>query len=91
MGLRVIAIDSGEDKKKLVQKLGAEAWIDFKETKDLVGDIKKASGGLGPQAAVVAAASAAAYTQAVQYLREGGTLVCVGMVDKSEFDQILHR
>ena len=65
-------------------KLGAEKWIDFKETKDLVKEIRGHSDGLGPHAAIVAAASGAAYTQAVQYLREGGTLVCVGMVDQSE-------
>lgn len=57
MGLRVIAIDSGEEKKKLCLSLGAEHWIDFKESKDLVADIKAASGGFGPHAAIVTAAS----------------------------------
>ena len=84
MGLKVIAIDTGAEKKELVEKLGADAWIDFKTTKDLVKEIRGHSDGLGPHAAIVAAASGAAYTQAVQYLREGGTLVCVGMVDQSE-------
>lgn len=37
--------------------LGAEKWIDFRETKDLVGDIKNAAGGEGPHAALVSAAS----------------------------------
>lgn len=69
-GLRVIAIgqfiisivtsksyamiDTGEDKKELVLSLGAEKWIDFKESKDLVADVQLASGGLGPHAAVIA-------------------------------------
>ena len=37
--------------------LGAEKWIDFHETKDLVSDIKNAAGGEGPHAALVSAAS----------------------------------
>ena len=56
MGLRVIAVDTGADKKKLVMGLGAEKWIDFKESKDIVKDIKDACDGLGPHAAVVTAA-----------------------------------
>lgn len=35
MGLRVVAIDTGEEKRKLVEKLGAEKWIDFKTTKGM--------------------------------------------------------
>ena len=38
-------------------KLGAEKWIDFRETKDLVADIKAATGGEGPHAAVITALS----------------------------------
>ncbi|KAI5123358.1 hypothetical protein M0805_001779 [Coniferiporia weirii] len=79
MGLRVIAIDTGEDKKKLVLSLGAEKWIDFKESKDIVQDIKNVTDGLGPHAAVVTAAHQSAYAQAVDYLRPSGTLVVVGM------------
>jgi propanol-preferring alcohol dehydrogenase len=78
-GLRVIAIDSGEDKKQLVLSLGAEAWIDFKETQDLVADVKRLTGGLGAHSAVVTTASPSGYTQAVDYLRPGGTLMAVGL------------
>lgn len=35
-------------------KLGAEKWIDFKESEDLIKDVQAASSG-GPQAAVVLA------------------------------------
>ncbi|KAH9941597.1 GroES-like protein [Epithele typhae] len=79
MGLRVVAVDTGAEKKELVMKLGAEKWVDFKETKDLVGDIRAATGGLGGHAAVVTAATGAAYAQAVDYLRHGGTLMVVGL------------
>lgn len=79
MGLRVVAIDTGKEKKELCLKLGAEKWIDFRETKDLVEDIKAATDGLGPHAAIVTAANSSAYEQAVDYLREGGTLMAVGL------------
>lgn len=57
MGRRVIAIDGGEEKHKLVMELGADHWIDFTKSKDIVGDIKKATGGYGAHAAVVTTAS----------------------------------
>jgi propanol-preferring alcohol dehydrogenase len=78
-GLRVVAIDTGAEKRDLCLKLGAEKWIDFRETKDIVKDIKDATGGEGPHAALVSAASSTAYEQAVDYLRPGGTLVAVGL------------
>ncbi|KAI0090404.1 GroES-like protein [Irpex rosettiformis] len=79
MGLRVLAIDTGAEKKDLVMSLGAEKWIDFKESKDLVKDIIAATDGLGPHTAVITAATSAAYEQAVDYLRPGGTLMAVGL------------
>ncbi|KAI0311100.1 GroES-like protein [Amylostereum chailletii] len=79
LGLRVVAIDTGAEKKELCLKLGASKWIDFKETKDLVQDIRDATDGLGAHATVVTAANSLAYEQAVEYLREGGTLVAVGL------------
>lgn len=72
-------LDSGEDKKQLVLGLGAEAWIDFKQTQDLVADIKRLTDGLGAHSAVVTTASPSGYTQAVDYLRPGGTLMAVGL------------
>lgn len=60
-------------------KLGAEKWIDFKETKDLVKDIKDATDGYGPHTTIVTAATSKAYEQAVDYLRPGGTLMAVGL------------
>lgn len=79
IGLRVIALDSGKDKAELCAKLGAESFIDFAESKDLVADIKKATGGKGPHAAVVTASNAKAYEQALDYIRNGGVLVVVGL------------
>ncbi|KAK0244960.1 chaperonin 10-like protein [Armillaria nabsnona] len=78
-GLRVIAIDSGAEKKKLCESLGAEVWIDFKESKDIVEDVKAATGGFGAHSAVVTAAHSSGYTQAIDYLRPGATLMAVGL------------
>ncbi|GBE83983.1 GroES-like protein [Sparassis latifolia] len=86
MGLRVVAIDTGAEKRDLCLKLGAEVFIDFRETKDLVKDIKAATDGLGPHAAVVTAATSQAYKQAIDYLRMGGTLVVVGLPAKASLD-----
>ncbi|KIY45012.1 GroES-like protein [Fistulina hepatica ATCC 64428] len=79
MGLRPIAIDTGAEKKKLCLELGAEAWIDFRETKDIVAAVKAITGGKGAHSAVVTTASSSGYTQAVDYLRTGGTLMAVGL------------
>ncbi|KAH9939548.1 GroES-like protein [Amylocystis lapponica] len=86
MGLRVLAIDTGAEKQALCTKLGAERWIDFAQTRDLVADIKAATGGLGPHAAVVTAATGAAYAQAIDYLRPGGTLMVVGLPARATLD-----
>lgn len=48
VGLRVIAVDTGADKKKLCLSLGAESFVDFRESKNLIEDIKTVTGGLGP-------------------------------------------
>ncbi len=74
-----LSIDTGDEKRDLVLKLGAEKWIDFRESKDIVADIKAATGGPGPNVAVVTAATSAAYEQAIDYLRPGGTLMMVGL------------
>lgn len=79
-GIRVIGIDTGSEKEQLVKKLGAEKWIDFKTEKDIVKAVQAATpDGLGPHAAVVAAAGAAAYEQALEYLRPHGVCVAVGL------------
>ncbi|RDB23020.1 Alcohol dehydrogenase 1 [Hypsizygus marmoreus] len=79
MGLRVLAIDTGEAKKQLCLKLGAEKWVDFRESQDLIKDVQAATDGLGPQAAIIAAGDERPFNQALRYLRFTGTLVAVGM------------
>ena len=78
-----IRIDTGDEKRKLCLELGAEAFIDFRESKDIVADVKAITGGLGAHSAVVTTASPSGYTQAVDYLRPGGTLMAVGLPGKA--------
>ncbi|KAG8217084.1 hypothetical protein J3R82DRAFT_5111 [Butyriboletus roseoflavus] len=48
------SVDSGEEKRKLCLLLGAEKWIDFRESGDaLVEDVIAAADGLGPKAALI--------------------------------------
>ncbi|KAF8209459.1 chaperonin 10-like protein [Mycena galopus ATCC 62051] len=79
MGMRVIAIDTGDAKRDLCLKLGAEKWVDFKTSTNLIQDVKDAADGVGPHAAVVVASSPGPLDQAVMYLRPKGTLVAVGL------------
>jgi propanol-preferring alcohol dehydrogenase len=86
MGLRVVAIDSGLEKKKLCLELGAERWIDFKEAKDIVQAVREACDGEGAHCAIVTTADASGYTQAVDYLRPGGTLMAVGLPGEAKLE-----
>ncbi|KAJ7061554.1 hypothetical protein C8F01DRAFT_1137744 [Mycena amicta] len=79
MGLRVIAIDTGDTKRDLCLKLGAEKWIDFKTSPDVVQEVKDATGGLGAHSAVTVSSSPGPIEQAAQYLRMKGTIVIVGL------------
>ncbi|KAF4963057.1 hypothetical protein FSARC_8909 [Fusarium sarcochroum] len=79
MGLRVTALDGGEEKRKVCTELGADTFVDFKTSEDIVGDIKKATGGLGPDGVLLLAASEKPFQQASQYVKSKGTIVCVGL------------
>lgn len=48
-------LDTGDEKKEMCLRLGAEKWVDFKTSgTNLVEDVQKATGADGPQAAVLA-------------------------------------
>lgn len=78
MGLRVIGIDTGSEKQDLVKNLGAEAFVDFKTSKDVISEVKKITDG-GPHAAIVIAASPKPYEDALKMVRTKGTVVAVGL------------
>ncbi|KAJ6012040.1 hypothetical protein N7522_002395 [Penicillium canescens] len=76
-GLKVIAIDSGEKKKRLCVSLGATEFLDFREV-DIVQAVKTITG-FGVHAVICTANGERAYEQSMQMLRPLGTLVCVGI------------
>lgn len=81
MGFRAIAIDGGEDKRKMCLELGAEAYVDFMKSGDnLVQDVKAVTpGGLGAHAVILLAVSEKPFQQATEYVRSRGTVVAIGL------------
>ncbi|KAI1609807.1 chaperonin 10-like protein [Exophiala viscosa] len=78
MGARVIAVDSGAAKKDLCMSLGAFEFIDIASSTDPVERTMAITGG-GAHAVIVASAHPASYASAPNFLRIGGTVVCVAM------------
>ncbi|WPK25935.1 hypothetical protein PUMCH_003273 [Australozyma saopauloensis] len=78
MGYRVCAIDGGEEKKAFCQSLGAEKFIDFTISKDIVKDVVEATNG-GPHGAINVSVSERAISQSVEFIRATGTVVLVGL------------
>ncbi|PTB30932.1 alcohol dehydrogenase AdhP [Photobacterium phosphoreum] len=77
MGLNVVAVDTGENKKELSLRLGAKYFIDFKvDTPEI--KIKELLG-TGVHAAICLAVSKAGFESAYASVRRGGTLVLVGL------------
>ncbi|KAL3476115.1 alcohol dehydrogenase 3 [Aspergillus californicus] len=80
MGLRAIAIDSGDEKRAMCEKLGAEAFIDFSKSTDIVADVKAATpGGLGAHAVILLAVAEKPFQQATEYVRLHGSVVAIGL------------
>jgi len=80
MGLQVIAIDGGDEKKKLTASLGADSYVDFLTSKNLVADVKAATAdGLGPHAVLLVAVNEKSFQQAAEYVRPRGTVVAIGL------------
>jgi len=78
MGLRTIAIDSGDEKKQVCTQLGAEVFVDFAK-EDVVAKVKESTGGLGAHAVILLAVSEGPFQQGTEYCRSRGSVVCVGL------------
>lgn len=67
MGLRIIAIDSGDEKKEMVHKLGAEHFVDFAASSNVVKDVQDATpDGTGPHAVILVAVNEKPFQQAAE-------------------------
>ncbi|GES62055.1 pyruvate decarboxylase [Aspergillus terreus] len=79
LGYRVLAISSGEQKRRLcIDQLGAEYFVDYKCSKDIVSEVRSITPD-GPHAVVVVASAMEPFQAALQYVRFGGTVVMVGL------------
>ncbi|WPH04397.1 alcohol dehydrogenase 1 like protein [Acrodontium crateriforme] len=80
MGLRTIGIDTGEDKRQLCKDFGADAFVDFKTSQNVVKDVQAATAdGLGPHAVILVAVNEKPFQQAAEYVRPRGTVICIGL------------
>ncbi|RMJ24965.1 alcohol dehydrogenase [Aspergillus sp. HF37] len=80
MGLHVVAIDGGDEKQAMCQELGAETFVDYTKSKDIVADVQAATPeGLGAHAVILLAVSEKPFQQATEYVRPRGTVVAIGL------------
>ncbi|CDR47990.1 RHTO0S15e04698g1_1 [Rhodotorula toruloides] len=89
IGLRVAAIDTGAEKRKLLESYGVDKFIDFRDYKDaseIIAAVKETCDGLGPHAAIVTATGPNVYDQALQFLRPRGTLVAVALASNTKIE-----
>ena len=79
MGLRPIVVDSGADKRRLALEMGAEHFVDFRETESAAEEVKRIADGIGAHGVFVTAP--AAYGGAMDMVgdRVGGAVMCIGL------------
>jgi propanol-preferring alcohol dehydrogenase len=82
MGIRTIGVDTGDEKKEMCGKLGAEAFVDFAK-EDVIARVKEETNGFGAHAVVLLAVSEKPFQQATEYCRSRGSVVCVGLPAKA--------
>ncbi|KAK4983654.1 hypothetical protein LTR50_007083 [Elasticomyces elasticus] len=78
IGLRVIGVDGGDEKRELCVRLGCDAFVDFTKVNDVAAEVMKITGH-GAQGVFVTAGNAAAYASAPGMLGVGGKLMCIGL------------
>ncbi|KAH0827724.1 hypothetical protein AYO21_08896 [Fonsecaea monophora] len=79
MGIRPIVVDSGREKRKVALEYGAEAFLDFKESKNVAAEAVATCGGIGAHGVFVTAGEG--YPTALSFLgnRVGGKVMCVAL------------
>jgi D-arabinose 1-dehydrogenase-like Zn-dependent alcohol dehydrogenase len=82
VGLRPVVVDTGADKRKLALELGAEAFVDFKDSEDPSKSVIEIADGVGVHGVFVTAP--AAYKTALSYVgdRVGSMVMCIGLPEK---------
>jgi len=84
MGLRVVVVDTGAERRELCKKYGAEHFVDFKEVEDTASEVVKLTEG-GAHAVYVTAVQS--YPKSLSYLgtRIGGQVMCIGLPPAGQF------
>ena len=77
-GARVIGVDVSDDKLAVVKQVGADDVINSKE-KDLAGEVKTLTGGMGVNAAVDMVGTKETIEGAINSLAKAGTMVMLGI------------
>lgn len=79
MGMRPIVVDTSAQKKEIALKMGAEAFIDFREVKNVAEEVRKIAGGVGAHGVFVTAPQG--YRDALSYVgnRAGARVMCIGI------------
>jgi len=74
MGLRVVVVDTGAERREMCNKFGAEHFVDFKEVEDTAAEVVKLTAGGGHAVFVTAVQS---YPKSLDYLgtRVGGQVM----------------
>ncbi|KAF2192520.1 GroES-like protein [Zopfia rhizophila CBS 207.26] len=79
MGMRVVGVDGGDDKRELCMKLGCEMFVDFTEVQDIAAEVVKTCDGKGAHGVFVTATSGSAYAAAPMMARISGKAMCIGL------------
>ncbi|KAJ5726979.1 hypothetical protein N7493_006006 [Penicillium malachiteum] len=79
MGMRPIFVDAGDSKRELALRMGAEAFVDFRETAEPAEAVIQIADGVGAHGVFVTAP--AAYKTAISYIgdRIGSIVMCIGI------------
>ncbi|KAJ5885488.1 hypothetical protein N7495_009998 [Penicillium taxi] len=83
LGMRPIVVDTGDAKRSLSLKLGAEAFVDFKQ-EDPVEAVIKIADRVGVHGVFVTASAPEVYKTAISYVgdRIGGVIMCIAVPPK---------
>ncbi|KIV88038.1 hypothetical protein PV10_09212 [Exophiala mesophila] len=79
IGLRPVVVDTGLEKQKLALSLGAEAFVDFRESSDVAAEVVRICDGKGAHGVFCTAPQS--YPTSSSYLgkQAGGTIMCIGI------------
>jgi len=79
MGMKVIGVDGGEAKMEFLKSLGCDYPLDFMVCKDIPGKIMEITGGRGADGVLLLAAVSKLFTQAVDYVKPRGSMMCIAL------------